>query len=387
MIIGIPKEIMSGEYRTSATPETVKKMVSDGHKVLVQTSAGDGSFYHDEDYLSSGADILDSPLDIFSQADVILKVKEPQFNHDLQKHEVDMMHSGQFLITFVHPASPINHDMVRKLTAKGVTALTLDGIPRISRAQSMDALSSMSTCAGYKGMLMATNCISKFMPMIGSAVGMIKPATVFVIGTGVAGLRAVATAKSLGAVVYSADIRPEANEQAKSLGAKIIDTGIPADIALSSDGKHANKLSKDWLEKEKNHLADIIAKSDIVFLSALLLGKRAPILLDEKMVKTMKPGSCIVDISVDQGGNCEITAPGETRIIDGVTINGCKNIPGKLPTSSTYMFARNIYNLLKYLVKDDQIKLDMDDEIVSSILVCHDGELVHEGALEAMNSN
>lgn len=296
-----------------------------------------------------------------------------------------MMHPGQTLITFIHPASPVNHEMVKKLAAKGVVGLTLDGIPRISRAQSMDALSSMSTCAGYKGMLMATNDIASFMPMIGSAVGMIKPATVFVIGTGVAGLRAVATAKSLGAVVYSTDIRPEANEQAKSLGAKIVDCGIPSEIAVSEDGKHANKLSDEWLKKEKEHFADIVAKSDIIFLSALLLGKRAPILLDEEMVKTMKPGSCIVDISIDQGGNCEVTSPGETAIKYGVTVNGCKNIPGKLPTSSTFMFAKNIYNLLKYLVKDDQINLDLNDEITSSILVCHDGKLVHKGALEAMN--
>lgn len=385
MFIGIPKEIMSGEYRTSATPETVKKMVNKGHKVYVQATAGDGSFYHDEDYVNAGATILENAQDVYDQANVILKVKEPQFNNELNKHEVDMMHENQTLITFIHPASPVNHEMVKKLAKKKVTALTLDGIPRISRAQSMDALSSMSTCAGYKGMLMATNEIARFMPMIGSAVGMIKPATVFVIGTGVAGLRAIATAKSLGARVYSTDIRPEANEQAKSLGAKIIDCGVPADIAVSEDGKHANTLSDEWLTKEKENFSEIVAKADVVFLSALLLGKRAPILLDEEMVKTMKPGSCIVDISIDQGGNCEITTPGETRIKYGVKVNGCKNIPGKLPTSSTFMFAKNIYNLLEYLIKDDKINIDLNDEITSSILVCIDGKLVHKGALEAMN--
>jgi len=385
MVIGIMKEIMSGEYRTSATPETVKKMIDDGHKVLVESKAGEGSFYKDADYVNAGAKIIENPQDVYDQASVILKVKEPQFNTALNKHEVDMMHEGQTLITFIHPASPVNHKMVNKLAAKGVIGLTLDGIPRISRAQSMDALSSMSTCAGYKGMLMATNDIARFIPMIGSAVGMIKPATVFVLGTGVAGLRAIATAKSLGAIVYSSDIRPEANEQAKSLGAKIIDSGVPNEIAISEDGKHAKKLSDEWIKKEKESFASVVAKSDIVFLSALLLGKRAPVLLDEEMIETMKPGSCVVDISIDQGGNCEITSPGNKIVIHGVTVNGCKNIPGKLPASSTLMFSKNIYYLLKYLVKDDKINLDLTDEITQSILVCHDGILVHEGALEAMN--
>jgi len=385
MIIGIPKEIMHGENRVSATPETVRKMRSDGHEVLVQIGAGDGSFFHDADYDAAGATLIANPETIFEKADVILKVKEPQMNHDLKKHEVDMMHAGQTLITFIHPASPINHQMVRQMPEKGVTGLTLDGIPRISRAQAMDALSSMSTCAGYKGMIMAADAISKFIPMIGSAVGMIRPATVLVIGTGVAGLRAVATAKSLGAVVYSADIRPEANEQAQSLGAKPISTGIPEDIAVSSDGKHANKLSDKWLQVERENLKEMIAKADIVYLSALLFGKQAPILVDEAMIKLMKPGSCIVDISIDQGGNCALTVPGERVIKHGVIIEGCKNIPGMLPTSSTWMFANNIYNLLKYLTPEGTLHLDLSDEIVSSILVCHDKKLVHAGTIEAMS--
>ncbi len=384
MIIGIPKEIMHGENRVSATPETVRKMVADGHKILVQKTAGNGSFFHDDEYESSGATIVSGPQEIYDRANVILKVKEPQFNHDLNKHEVDMMHRGQTLITFIHPASPVNHEMVKHLAAAGVIGLTLDGIPRISRAQAMDALSSMSTCAGYKGIVMAADDISKFMPMIGSAVDTIKPAIAFVIGTGVAGLRAVATAKSLGAVVYSADIRPEANEQAQSLGAKIVPTGVPTEIAVSPDGKYANRLSDQWLETERKNLKEMIAKADIVFLSALLLGKKAPILVTEEMVKSMKPGSCIIDISIDQGGNCAITTPGEREIKYGVIIEGCKNIPGMLSTSSTWMFANNIYNLFKYLAKDDKIQLDLKDEIVSSILVCHDGKLVHVGTLEAM---
>ena len=385
MIIGIPKEIMHGEARVSATPETVAMMVKDGHKVLVEKKAGEGSFYLDNEYLNSGAELIENVLEIYEKADVILKVKEPQFNKNLNLHELDMMHNGQVLITFIHPAAPVNHDSVRKMAAKGIVGLTLDGIPRISRAQSMDALSSMSVCAGYKGILMAANDIAKFMPMVGSAVGVLKPSTVFVIGTGVAGLRAVATAKSMGAVVYSADIRPEANEQAMSLGAKIIDTGIPAEIGVAPDGKHANKLSEEWLQIERDHFKEIISKADIVFCSALLFGQLAPILLTEEMVKLMKPGSCIVDISIDQGGNCAITSPGIRDVKHGVIIEGIKNIPGMLPSSSTWMFAKNIYNLLKYLVKNDKIQLDLSDEIVSSILVTdYEGKIVHQGALEAM---
>ncbi|MDD4212786.1 MAG: NAD(P) transhydrogenase subunit alpha [Bacilli bacterium] len=384
MIIGIPKEIMHGEKRVSAIPETVKKMVADGASVLVEKGAGEGSFYHDDQYQEAGATIIDCPDFIFEKADVIMKVKEPQFNHALNKHEVDMLHKGQTLITFIHPASPVNHAMVKKMAANGVVGLTLDGIPRISRAQGMDALSSMSSCAGYKGIIMAADDIAKFIPMVGSAVGMIKPATVLVIGTGVAGLRAVATAKGLGAQVYSADIRPEANEQAKSLGARIIETGVPVEIAVSPDGKHANALPAKWLEIERANLHDIVTKADIIFLSALVQGKIAPILLTDEMVQSMQPGSCIVDISIDQGGNCAITTPGERDIKHNVVVEGIKNIPGMLPTSSTWMFAHNIYNLLKYLTKDGAIYLDLNDEITSSILVTLDEKVVHNGTLEAM---
>ncbi len=387
MIIGIPKEIMHDERRVAAIPETVAEMVKAGNKVLFEKGAGLGSFYKDEAYASVGATIIEDVEELFNKAEVILKVKEPLFNEKTGKHEVDMMHKGQYIITFIHPASPVNHTMVKNMAAKGVIALTLDGIPRISRAQNMDALSSMSTCAGYKGMIMAADVLPKFCPMIGSAVGMIKPSNVFVIGTGVAGLRAVATAKSLGAVVYSADIRPDANEQAKSLGAKIVDTGVPVEIAVSPDGKHANKLSDEWLAKERANIAPAIANADIVFCSALLLGKKAPILITEEMVATMKPGSTIVDISIDQGGNCSITPAGKIETRHEVILQGIKNIPGMLPTSSTYMFSHNIYNLLAYLTKDGKISLDRNDEIVASILVTIDGELVHAGAKEAMGIN
>lgn len=383
MIIGIPKEIMHGENRVSATPETVGKLVNDGATVLVEKSAGDGAFFHDEQYKSAGAEIIDDCAELYERADVILKVKEPLFNEEKNCSEIDMMHNGQYLITFIHPASPVNHEMVKAMAAKGVISLTLDGVPRISRAQNMDALTSMSTCAGYKGMLMAANDLAKFVPQIFCAVGMIKPVNVLVIGTGVAGLQAVATAKRLGGVVYAADIRPDAAEQAKSLGAKIIDTGVPAEIAVG-EGGYANALPEEWLIKERETLRETVSKMDIIFCSALVPSRLAPIILTDDMVASMTPGSVIVDISIDQGGNCEDTNPGVRDVKHGVTIEGIKNIPGMLPTSSTWMFANNIYNLVKYLTKDGEICLDRNDEIVAKTLTTIDGEIVHAGAREAM---
>jgi NAD(P) transhydrogenase subunit alpha len=330
-----------------------------------------------------GAEMVYDPEELYRRSDLILKVKEPQYNESKDKHEIDMMHEGQYLITFIHPASPGNHSMVKKLAAAGVIGLTLDGIPRISRAQNMDALTSMSTCAGYKGMIMAANDLSFFMPQMFTAVGMLKPANVLVIGVGVAGLQALATAKRLGAVTYAMDIRPDAVEQAKSLGAKVIDSGVPAEIAVG-EGGYANKLPDEWIQKEREHLKGVIKDMDIVFLSALVPGKVAPILITEDMVKDMKNGSVIVDVSIDQGGNCEITTPGKKEVKHNVTIGGIKNIPGLIPTSSTWMFAQNMYNLVNYLVKDGKIELDLNDEIIKSILVTNNKEIVHAGAKEAM---
>ncbi|MCK9176947.1 MAG: NAD(P) transhydrogenase subunit alpha [Clostridiales bacterium] len=382
MIIGVPKEIMPGERRVAASPETVEKMVKDGLTVLVEKDAGEGAFYHDPDYVAAGASIVDDVCDIFKRADVILKVKEPLFNEKKDKHEVDMMHEGQTLITFIHPAAPVNHEMVKRLAAQGVTSITLDGIPRITRAQVMDALTSMSTCAGYKGMLIAANELPHFAPQIFTAVGMIKPINVLVIGAGVGGLQAIATAKRLGAIVHAADIRPAAAEQAMSLGAKVIELGIPSEEAIG-EGGYALALTEKRLEEERQLLAEHVKNMDIIFLSALVPGKLAPTLITEEMVKSMKPGSAIVDISIDQGGNCEITPPGTIEVKHHVTLVGIKNIPGLLPTSSTWMFAQNVYNLLKYLIKDDKIYLDMDDEIIQSALTTHNGKVVHQGALEA----
>ncbi len=382
MTIGVPKEIMPGENRVSSTPETVKKMVDEGATVYVQKGAGKGAFFSDDEYKASGAILVDGEEPVFEKADVILKVKEPLFNKEANKHESDMLRDGQYLITFLHPAAPVNREAMKKLRDTGCISLTLDGNPRISRAQSMDALTSMSTVAGYKGVLMAANTLSKFMPMVGTAVGVIQPAKVVVIGTGVAGLQAVATAKRLGAVVTAIDIRPDAAEQARSLGAKSVDTGVPPEVAIG-EGGYAQRLPEEWLKKEIEAIKPVVKDADIIILTALIPGKQAPVLITEEMVKSMAPGSVIIDIAIDQGGNCALTKPGEEIVVDGVTISGVKNIPGMMPTSSTWMFANNIYNLLAYLSKDGKIVLDRNDPIVASSLTTINKEIVHAGAKEA----
>jgi len=383
MIIGIPKEIMHEEARVAATPESVKKYVADGHTVLVEKNAGIGALHTNEAYEAAGATVIESAQEIYDKAELILKVKEPQFNTQFNKHEVDMMHRGQYLITFIHPAAPVNHEMVKKMAANGIISLTMDCVPRISRAQSMDALTSMSTCAGYKGILMAASDLIKFIPMMPTAAGMIKPCNVLVAGVGVAGLQALATAKRLGAKTYAIDIRPAAAEQATSLGASVVESGVAPELAIGQGG-YAQQLPEDVLAAERERLAKVLPDMDIVFLSALVPGRLAPILITEEMVKTMKPGSVIVDIAIDQGGNCAITPAGTREVKHGVTIEGIKNIPGMLAESSTLMYSANMYNLVKYLAKDGTMKLDETDDIVKGMLTTKDGKIVHAGALAAM---
>ena len=383
MIIGIPKEIMHDEARVAATPDTVKKYVADGHKVLVEVNAGIGAQCPNEAYAAAGAIMCETAQQVYDEAELILKVKEPLFNEQTAKHEVDMMHAGQYLITFIHPAAPVNHKMVKHMAEAGIISMSIEGVPRISRAQSMDALTSMSTCAGYKGILMAASDLIKFIPMMPTAAGMIKPCNVMVAGVGVAGLQALATAKRLGAKTYAIDIRPAAAEQATSLGAKLIDSGVDPALAIGQGG-YAMELPADVLAAERERIAKVLPDMDIVFLSALVPGRLAPTLITEEMVKTMKPGSVIVDISIDQGGNCAITTPGVRDVKHGVILEGIKNIPGMLAESSTFMYAANMYNLVKYLTKDGKLNLDESDDIVSGMLTTKDGKVVHAGALAAM---
>ncbi len=385
MVIGIPKEILAQERRVAALPETVRKYVGMGFKVLVETSAGAGVFHPDSAYASAGAEIVQSAKALFDRSDLVLKVKQPCFNRTFGTHEAKMVREGSILVTFLHPAAPTNHDMVRILQNRNITALTMDGIPRISRAQKMDALTSMSTITGYKSVIMAANQLPKFMPMIGTAIGVIKPANVVVIGAGVVGLQAIATAKRLGAVVKAADIRAEARREAGSLkGTEIVGFEVPDELAIG-EGGYAKALPSEWLSQEREVLARVVAEADIVILSALVPGEVAPVLVTEPMVRSMRPGSVIVDVAIDQGGNCALTKGGSDVLVDGVHVCGTENIPGSMAVHASWLYANNVFHYVENLFKHGIGQPDLDDEIVRHSLVTHQGKLVHQGALKAMS--
>jgi H+-translocating NAD(P) transhydrogenase subunit alpha len=386
MHIGIPKEILEGENRVAATPETVTKYRKMGYTVHVEKGAGSGALITDEDFAKAGAVIEPDAGSLFANAELILKVKEPVFNSALGKHEVDLIREGATLVTFLHPAAPGNHEMVEQLRARRIAAFTMDGIPRISRAQRMDALTSMSTLTGYKSVLMAACSLPIVMPMVGTAIGPLKPARVLVIGAGVVGLQAIATAKRLGSLVSSVDTRAKAREAAASLGATVVGFEIPEEMAESSGG-YALPLPASWLEKERDMLRPVIEKSDIVILSALVPGEIAPPLITSEMVTTMRRGSVIVDVSIDQGGNCAATVPGMLHTVNGVLIIGTKNIPGSLPVHATWLYANNMFYFIENLCKSGPGQLNLDDEIVRGALVTLDEKIMHEGTLKAMQSN
>jgi proton-translocating NAD(P)+ transhydrogenase subunit alpha len=391
MLIGIPKEIMQKENRVAALPETVEKFKKLGFDVIIETKAGLGAFTDDDAYKKAGAEIAADAAEVFDKSDVILKVKEPLFNEQFNKHEIDMLKENQTLITFIHPAAPSNHEDVKKMQARNITAFTMDGIPRISRAQRMDPLTSMSAITGYKAIIIAAANYPKFIPMVGTSIGMIKPANILVIGTGVVGLQAIATGKRLGGVVKAVDIRPDARKEAESLGVKTVGFDAPSEMVIG-EGGYAKALTDEWLEKEREALKPLVADSDIIVLSALVPGEVAQHLITKEMVETMKPGSVIIDVSIDQGGNCEMTDPGKELIHQGVYICGIKNIPGSLPVHSSWLYANNLYYFVENLFKDGADgnkadEFDMDDEIIKDSLVTHKGKLYHQGTLKAMGLN
>ena len=327
MIIGVPTEILEHEARVAAIPETVREYVRMGFEVVVQSHAGEGALRSDQQYQEAGARIVPDAMSVFTNADIVLKVKQPWYNSALARHEAELIREGTMLITFLHPAAPDNHEMVRTLGERNITALTMDGIPRISRAQPMDALTSMSTITGYKGVLIAANLFPKFIPTIGTAIGTIKSAKFLVIGIGVVGLQAIATAKRLGGSIKAVDVREDARKAADSLGAKVAGFEMPPEMAIDADG-YTKALSPEWLEKERDAIAPHVAEADIVILSALVSGEVAPVLVTEEMVRQMKPGSVIVDVSIDQGGNCAVTDPGHDSMQHQVHVCGQWNIPG-----------------------------------------------------------
>lgn len=383
LVIGVPREIMPGERRVAATPDTVGEYVSAGARVLVECGAGAGAYYGDEEYRQAGAEVISNAREVFGRSTLILKVKEPKYNKELGVHEAELIPEKGFLVCFLHPANPLNHDMVRTLAARGITSFSLDSIPRVSRAQHMDALTSMSTVAGYKAVINAAHHLARFVPMIPTDAGIIEPARVLVVGTGVAGLQAIATAKRLGGRVKALDIRPEANEQARSLGAALVPFELPEGAGVG-EGGYAQRLSEEWYQRERECLAPVVAESDIVILTALVPRERAPILVDKAMVERMKKGSVIVDISIDQGGNCEVTRPGEEYAWNDVLVVGLINIPAYLAVDSTRMFAHNLYEYVCHIAVDGKIDGNAPDELVREACVTRGGAVVHKGTLKAM---
>ena len=384
MILGIPKEILDQEARVAAIPETVKGYVRMGLEVFVQSSAGEGALWADAEYERAGATLVEDAVTLFGRADVVLKVKQPWPNKSVGVHEAEMIREGAILIAFLHPAAPANHETIRLLAKRSITAFTMDGIPRTSRAQRMDALTSMSTVSGYKSVLIAANRLSKFVPTLGTAIGTIRAAKFVIVGAGVVGLQAIATAKRLGGLVTAVDIKGDARKAADSLGAKIGGFDVPAELAVG-EGGYAKALPPEWLEKEREAIGPLVGEADILILSALVPGETAPVLVTEEMVRRMKPGSVVIDVAIDQGGNCALSEPGHEIVKSGVSVCGLWNIPGSMPVHASWLYANNVFHYVKNLFKGGVGAPDLDDEIVQHSLVTYRGEIVHKGTLKAMS--
>jgi NAD(P) transhydrogenase subunit alpha len=374
MKIGIPREIRAGETRVALVPAMVGELLKLGAQVLVEKGAGGKAYFSDEQYQNAGAEIVPDAPRLYQESDVILKVQPPMFNEVLKSHELDLMREGSTLIGFLSPTT--NRELVEKLLAKKITAFAMELIPRITRAQGMDALSSMSTVAGYKAVLLATEYFGKFFPLLMTAAGTVPPANVLVIGAGVAGLQAIATARRLGARVEAFDTRAAVKEQIESLGARFVEMELPKDVETA--GGYAKEMSPEFIKKEMEAIGSRLPRTDVVISTALVFGKKAPLLITEEMVKTMRGGSVIIDIAAEQGGNCELTQPGEVVQKYGVTIYGPANLPASLPLHASQMYARNIANLVKHLYQAKDRQLNFADEITRSSCVCRNGELVSE---------
>lgn len=385
MVIGVPREILENERRVAALPETVAEYSRMGFRVLIETSAGEGVYRADQEYADAGGQIVSSPEELYSASDLILKVKQPCFNRATGNHEVAMMRRGAMLIGFLHPAAPANHEIVEMLRDRNITSLTMDSIPRLSRAQSMDALTSMSTITGYRSVLIAATHFPRFVPLMGMAIGTTKPARFLIIGAGVVGLQAIATAKRLGATVEALDIRASAREAARSLGAKVAGFDVPLEAAVDT-ADHAVTLPVEWLERERNAIAPLLERADIVISSALVPGEIAPLLITESMVAAMKPGSVIVDVAVDQGGNCAATQPGAERRTHGVYVCGLLNIPGGTPVDASWLYSNNVLEFVRTVFKEPGGLPNLDDDLVHPTVVTHAGRILHQGALKAMSS-
>jgi len=384
MIVAVPREILENEHRVAALPETVAEYARMGFRVLVESMAGEGAYRTDQEYAAAGAEIVSSPEELYSRADLILKVKQPCFNRMAGRHEVEMMRPGAFLIGFLHPAAPANHQMVEMLRDRDITSFTMDSIPRISRAQPMDALTSMSTVSGYRSTLIAAMHLPKFVPMIDTAVGTTKPARFLIIGAGVVGLQAIATARRLGGIVEALDTRLAARQAAQSLGAKVVGFETPPEVAVH-EADQAEPLPDEWLERERAVIAPLLEQADVVISSVLVPGEMAPVLITESMVERMKPGSVIVDVAIDQGGNCAVTRPGCEYSTHGVFVCGLLNIPGAMPVHASWLYSSNLLEFVRNLFKQPDGSPDLEDELVRPTIVTHARQLLHKGTLKAMS--
>lgn len=372
MKFGIPAETRPQEKRVAVSPETIKKLTAAGHhSIVVQSGAGVAASIPDEQFTAAGATIAASAAEVYAQADIVLKVRGPDAG------ELALLRSGQTLIGLLNPH---NKDGIAALAKTGVNAFAMEALPRISRAQSMDVLSSQANIAGYKAVLMAANTYGRLMPMLMTAAGTVKAARVVIMGVGVAGLQAIATAKRLGAVVEATDVRPETKEQVESLGAKFIDvplTDAEKELAKGQGG-YARDMGDDYKKRQAALVAERIKQADIVITTALIPGRAAPVLVTEDMVKSMKPGSVIVDMAVEQGGNCPLSELDKTVVKHGVHLIGVANIPSLVAADSSALYARNLLNLLNLMLdaKTGEFKINREDEIVAGTLVCAGGEIV-----------
>jgi NAD(P) transhydrogenase subunit alpha len=365
--IAVPKETAAHENRVALSPAAVSQLIKDENQVLIEKGAGDASNFLDQDYTDAGATIATNRSEIFSQADLVLAVQTPS------EDDLGLMKKGSTLICFLwalqHP------ELVEKLKSLGITALGMDAIPRISRAQNMDALSSMSSIAGYKAALMAASELDKYFPMMMTAAGTIPPSKALIMGAGVAGLQAIATCRKLGAVVEAYDVRPAVKEQVESLGASFVEVPLEEDNTETKGG-YAKELSNDAQERQRHVMHEHVKKSDVVITTALIPGKPAPLLVTEAMVADMQAGSVIIDLAAENGGNCALTEAGKTVIKHGVKIVGPINIPSQLSSHASLLYAKNMLALLKLLIKEGELDFDMDDEIILNTTITKDGEVI-----------
>jgi len=374
MLIGIPKEINEGELRVALTPEVAEHLRKLGFDLAIETGAGAAANYSDEAYTKAGVEIVEDPRDLWHKADIIMKVRPPQPHPELGFYGIELLKEGQTLISFIYPAQ--NKHMLEELSAKGVTALAMDAVPRISRAQKMDALSSMANIAGYRAVVEAAQHFGRFFTGQITAAGRIPPAKVLVIGAGVAGLAAIGAANSMGAIVRAFDVRPEVKEQIESIGAEFLMLEFD-DADGSGEGGYAKPMSPEFIKAEMDLFAAQAAEVDIIITTALIPGRPAPELITERMVANMKPGSVIVDLAAEAGGNCRLTEANKVVVRHGVTLIGYTNLPSRMAAQASQLYATNLRHLLSDLCpeKDGQLVVNMEDEVIRGCTVVKEGEI------------